>query len=163
MKEQITIEASEDSSDEFTSFIGTLLPGINLRDLSEMEVALLSGSPILGPYVVQGMREHSPVDMDSLRVNLPDNRPTGPNVLHCPWDVILQGISLPIAIACASGASKAFIDLLKTWVEERKGHTIRIRRGNCEIELTGGVTDNDVQRAVDLFEDRFGKSRIIVP
>jgi hypothetical protein len=129
----------------------------------EWERNVLAQSPVLGPYLISGVRNKVSVDIDLIRLDIPDTRPAGSGILHCPWDAVLSSISVPIAIVCAAGASKAFIDLLRTWVEERKGRRIKIKRGDIEVEIQGGVSAKDIERVTEIFEEQFGKSRILEP
>jgi hypothetical protein len=79
------------------------------------------------------------------------------------WDSILSSISESIAIVCAVGGSKALIGLLKSWVEERGGRKIRIKKGDIELEVQGGVSESHVKKLVQIFEEKFEESRIIKP
>ena len=64
-----------------------------------------------------------------------------------------------IAIICAAGGVKWFLNLLKTWVEERKGRKIIITIGSTELEIFGGISEKKLKRVISLFEEKFGQSR----
>ena len=68
-----------------------------------------------------------------------------------------------VAIVCAAGGSKAFSDHLKTWVEERSGRKIRIRKGDIELEIQGGISEKKLKETIELFEESFGKSKVLSP
>jgi hypothetical protein len=77
-----------------------------------------------------------------------------------PW---AHAMATAIASICAAGGIKMFVELLKAWVEERKGRKIRIKRGDLEIEVQGGVTKAQVDQLIKTFEKELGPSRIIIP
>ena len=136
--------------------------GINATS-PEAASEVLQSSRVLGPYLVAPPpKGHTPAP-DAIRVYAPTPRTSTDPSLRCSWEAILQGVSLPIGLLCAAGGTKAFIELLKCWVEERKGRKIRIKRGDDEIVIEGGVNRRDVDHAIRLLETRFGKSKIIRP
>jgi hypothetical protein len=68
------------------------------------------------------------------------------------------------ALRMTSGkVSKVLLDLIKIWVEEKKGRRIKIKKGDVELEIAGGMSAAEIQKILDLFEEKFGKSRIIQP
>ena len=68
---------------------------------------------------------------------------------------LLRDISIPVGLVCLYGASRMFIDLLKAWVEERKGRKIRIRYGQTEIEIQGGVSEADLLPLRKILDEHF--------
>ena len=83
--------------------------------------------------------------------------------VHCPRNVVLDGIAGSIALICAAGGAKVFLDPLKAWVEERKGRRVIIEHKGTRIEMQGGVSKKQVEEFVRVFEKSFGESRIIKP
>jgi hypothetical protein len=41
---------------------------------------------------------------------------------------------MPLTAACLAGGCKLLLDLLKVWVEERKGWLIRIKSDTAQLE-----------------------------
>lgn len=155
-------------NDELAHYLEELT-GAYLAAGPEWEELLLSRSPVLGRYITGAHTEGIEAQRDAIRLEVPesDNQFGGGRnrrfEISCPWDVILRGISMPLTLACAAGGAKVLVDLLKLWVEDRKGRKVTIRHGDDEIELAGGMSDHDLERAVKLFERRFGQSKILRP
>ena len=80
-----------------------------------------------------------------------------------PVQELLGHISAPIAIACAAGGCKALVELLKTWVEDRKGRRIKIKIGDAEIEIQGGIDHAQIEQISELLVKRFSTPRIAKP
>jgi hypothetical protein len=80
-----------------------------------------------------------------------------PHKLRSP-DAI-DGLSASIAAACVYGASKYFVEILKIWVDERKGRKLRIIKGDKEIHIEGGVTKKKVKEIIRLIDSEFEKSK----
>jgi hypothetical protein len=59
-------------------------------------------------------------------------------------------------MVCAAGGCKVVVELLRIWAQERKGRILRIRQGDPELELRGGLRNEDVEAIVRLFARRFG-------
>jgi hypothetical protein len=65
---------------------------------------------------------------------------------------VLNAASSTIAALVATGGVKMVVDLIKAWVEERKGRRIRIAANGVEVEIAGGTSPEDIARAVSLLE-----------
>jgi len=74
-----------------------------------------------------------------------------------------QAFATAITAICAAGGTKMVIELLKAWVEERKGRRIRIKKGDYEIEVQGGMTKAQVDQLIKTFEEKVRPSNIIIP
>jgi hypothetical protein len=74
-----------------------------------------------------------------------DNRPRVPN----PWPP--TDITTLLACACAYKTVRAVIELIKLWVDERKARKIRIKNGNIEIEIQGGMSASAIKKRFDEF------------
>ena len=123
--------------------------------------AVLRQSPTLGPYILEGASQPPPRP-DAVRLFIPTARSSTPMALRS-WDSVLSNLAVPIAIVCSAGASRSFLELIKAWVEERKGREIRIKHGDSEVVIKGGVSDRDFERAVALFEKHFRRPPILKP
>jgi hypothetical protein len=132
-------------------------------DRAGWEAKVLEQSPVLGPYLISGWRNKVPVSPNAIRLDLPEPRHTGPPRFSAPWNVILDALVAPLAIICAAGGSKAFLSLLKAWVEERKGRRVVVEHKGSRIEIQGGVSKKQVKELVRVFEETFQGSRIIKP
>jgi hypothetical protein len=73
----------------------------------------------------------------------------------------LHWLSEPLTVAFAAGGIKLLLELFKTWVEDRKGRKIRIKKGDIEIDLEGGVSKEQVEQALKILEEHFEESKII--
>jgi hypothetical protein len=121
---------------------------------------IIEQSPILGPYLIKGQEKVDDTSTNLIRLNICQSKLDGSSVVESPWGAIIDNISNSIAVVCAAGASKAFIELLKLWVNERKSRSIKIKEGNDEIEIKGGMSEKKIEKVIDMFERRFGKSMI---
>ena len=74
-----------------------------------------------------------------------DNRPRVPN----PWPP--TDITTLLACACAYKTVRAVFELIKLWVDERKARKIKIKNGNIEIEIQGGMSARDIKKRFDEF------------
>lgn len=75
-----------------------------------------------------------------------------------------EWIAIATAFGCSAGGTKGIIDLLKAWVEERKGRCVRLRSGNSEVEIKGGVSKKQIEEATRAIEDlQSAKCRLIEP
>jgi hypothetical protein len=73
-----------------------------------------------------------------------------------------NAISNCVFTLCAAGGLKWFIDLLKIWVEERKGRKIKIKHGNNELEIVGGVSEQQLKKVALFFEEEINKTKSII-
>lgn len=74
-----------------------------------------------------------------------DNRPRVPN----PWPP--TDITTLLACACAYKTVSAVFELIKLWVDERKARKIKIKNGNVEIEIQGGMSARAIKKRFDEF------------
>ena len=86
-----------------------------------------------------------------------------PTKLASSWQLILEQMGTSIALICAAGGTRALISLLKAWVDERRGRTLRVKQGDSELEIQGGMSLSQIEQLVAIFEKTFGKSKIIKP
>lgn len=127
---------------------------------SHWKEKVIEQSPSLAPYIIKGRGISNPPDL--LRLVIP-NPYTSTEMALRSWDLLLKSLSAPIALICSLGASKAFINLLKIWVEERKGREITIKRGELKIVIKGGVTQKQLNQVIEIFEKQFVHSKVIKP
>lgn len=52
-----------------------------------------------------------------------------------------------------SGLAVVIYKLIRLWIEDRKARKIIIRKGDQELEIHGGMTEKDIQRALSLFSE----------
>jgi len=133
------------------------------RTSKSWERALLESSPLLAPYLIHGTAKAFPESPGAVRVYAPTSRTATLPRLGSQWEVLLRDVTVPLSIVCAAGGARALIDLLRVWVEERKGRCITFKYKDIEITLKGGVSTEDVERIVRLFEERFAPSKIVRP
>jgi hypothetical protein len=74
-----------------------------------------------------------------------DNRPRAPN----PWPA--TDITTLLACACTYKTVSAVFELIKLWVDERKARKIKIKNGNIEIEMQGGMSARAIKKRFDEF------------
>lgn len=150
-----------DESSNVTEFLLFLeqIAGIDVnQDLNGWEEELSSKSPILGKYIIRGTKNNINIDIDDIILNIPnpeDGSPGSKLKFSLSWDVILQNVSIPVAIACAAGGCRAFIELVKIWAEEKKGRRIKFRKGDIELEIQGGVDQKSIEKLINMFEQKF--------
>ena len=66
------------------------------------------------------------------------------------WAPFLEALAIPISLILAGGGAKNLIDLIKMWVEAKNGRTVKLKRGDIEIEIRGDVPRSEVVRAEKL-------------
>src|SRR5947207_6993746 len=62
----------------------------------------------------------------------------GPHAIHFPT---LEGL---LSMVAAAGGVKSLVDLMKIWVEERKGRRVEMKRGEIAIVIQGGVSRREL-------------------
>jgi hypothetical protein len=119
---------------------------------------VLTRSPKLGPYLIDGIERNLEVDVDFLRADtLLFTEERG---ISFPLDTALQHITTPLALACAAGGCRVLVELLRSWVEERKGRVLKIKQGQVELEIHGALTEAQVQEVVAIFTKSLSDNRI---
>ena len=66
-----------------------------------------------------------------------------------PWPP--STIEILLICACTRAAAPPVIELIKAWIEERKARKIRIKNGEFEIEIQGGVSLRALRKTFDEF------------
>lgn len=117
----------------------------------------------LKPYLLEGSNGNYTSFLNEICVFSKEPYTSTNPSLRCSWETLLKDVSVPIALVCAAGGSKAFIDLLKCWVEERKSRKIMIKEGDTEIVIEGSMSRKDIDRTIEIFEKHFGRSKILKP
>jgi hypothetical protein len=54
-------------------------------------------------------------------------------------------------VLSAGGAIKIIVELIKSWVEDRKGRKIRLKKGDFELEIQGGMSQKEIEKRVKQF------------
>jgi hypothetical protein len=85
------------------------------------------------------------VTSDSRKSKVRDEQPRAAN----PWQP--SDIMQLLTIACVYPAGKAVFELIKVWIDDRKARKIRIKNGDIEIEIQGGITTRDLKKKLDEF------------
>lgn len=80
----------------------------------------------------------------SKRSGAKDNRRSVRN----PW--FPKNINNLVWVLCCIPLSKMFLELVKSWVEERKGRSIRVKNGDVEIEIKGGMSTRRINKLFEL-------------
>jgi len=94
--------------------------------------------------------------------NARSNRPRVPN----PWPPL--EVTALLICACLAPLAKPVLEGIKLWVDRNKGKKIKIKHGDTEIEIQGGMSEREISRtfskfrqlAKDLREDNI---KIITP
>jgi hypothetical protein len=125
------------------------------------EADALSQSPVLGKYFVSGIKNRVRTASDALRLELP--QPTQGIGFHPPAEMVFDYISVPLAIACAAGGCKVLVELIKAWVEDRKGRRVKFKTGDIELEIQGSISQEKTEQLIEMLEKKFTPSRLIEP
>jgi hypothetical protein len=83
-------------------------------------------------------------------------------VFHCKlgdggvnWiDPVLELLSF----ICATGGAAKVLSFIQAWVEERKGRFIRIKNEHGEIEIRGGVSEEQISNLIKMFNTQLKPS-----
>jgi len=122
--------------------------------------------PTIGQYLLKGMRYSivTPDDFFAISAPLPPMlfaempKPAQRVLSMCTtFDRMLLAIVRPLGIICAAGGTKAFFNMLKSWVNEKEGRKIIIKKGDTEIEIHGGVSDMQLNKGIEIFEKRLSE------
>jgi hypothetical protein len=73
-----------------------------------------------------------------------------------------------LKVACsAAAATKVIIEFIKAWVEDRKGRVIKIKEGDVELELHGGMNQTEIEERIktfrELLKEKDDNNHIILP
>jgi hypothetical protein len=83
---------------------------------------------------------------------------------HLVADDIIQLVKIAFS---AGGAIKVIVELIKAWVEDRKGRKIRLKKHDFELEIQGGMADKEIEERIKQFirilKDSDDDINIIVP
>lgn len=84
-------------------------------------------------------------------------------ILSGGYSELMQVLGASLTAVCAAGGAKMFIEILKVWLEERKGRRVKIKKGDIELEIQGGVSKEQVEQIIMLLDVRLTPSKIIQP
>ena len=48
-------------------------------------------------------------------------------------------------------------------MKNERGEESKLKKGDVELEISGGVSAAEIQKILELFEEKFGKSKSIKP
>jgi hypothetical protein len=116
--------------------------------------------PTTGKFWVQGMKRN--LSFHSIDVRM-DAVPPAMLEMRAPIEPFLTSIATGIGVICSAGGTAIFVDILKTWVEGKKGRRIKIKKGDFEIEIEGFVTPKEMEQLIDTFDKHFSKQTILRP
>lgn len=118
------------------------------------EEKIHSQSPNLAPFLITGCREQSQLRRINIILKLPgaDTRQDGTSVDEA--NEKLKVTRLSVAMLLAGGGAKAFVDLLRTWVERRKNRGIRIRFGASEIDIDQRTSGEQLEEMAGILQRR---------
>jgi hypothetical protein len=72
--------------------------------------------------------------------------------LRNPW--VPPDIVTLIKLMCSTyGASKAFVELVKAWMNYRSAKKIEIKVGDSELKIEGAVSDKALENRINKFKD----------
>lgn len=57
------------------------------------------------------------------------------------------------AVSAATGIATVAVKGIQLWIEERKSRSIKVRRGDYEIEIHGAVSEEQLRRQLELFAE----------
>jgi len=114
--------------------------------------------PNITKYIKNGRRNNSKFDNKSIQINIPK---LDIGAIAIPWDTLLENINTSLALACAAGGYKVLIDLLKLWVEKNNNRVIKIQKGDSSMELRGHVSQEQLDRIIQVFEEKFPNTCIL--
>lgn len=157
----IVISAEPSIAADFLIFLRQISAADIEEEDPDWKAKVSSQSRLLGPVLVQNRSASGTTLPRSLKIDVGQDR-EGMGLYSVPSEV-LNTISTSLGLACAAGGYKILIDLIKAWVEERKGRVIKIKYGDAELEIRGGVKKADAEKVINLFRERFGDRRIMLP
>lgn len=90
-----------------------------------------------------------------------------PRVVPNPWPPDDIERLLTIAVT-TSGLAHVVYKLIALWIEDRKARTIKIKQGEYELEIHGGMNGKDIERTFSQFRKMVEKTgdddlKIILP
>ena len=158
---QSKIEISSDS--DLGAFLETELGLLIQPKTDQWKRRIQKQSPTLAPYLITEIQNEISDENVYIFLNYRDFRVSSRKSLQVSWDLVLKEVGSIVTIICAAGGSKAFMDLLKSWVEKSRSRKIKIKKGDIELEIQGGISEKKLKETIELFEESFGESKILIP
>ncbi len=67
-------------------------------------------------------------------------------------DNIIEEVITAVTVITAAGGMKMLLEIVKLWVEERKGRKLKLKSKDVELELHGGMSKKEKEQSIKLFE-----------
>lgn len=77
--------------------------------------------------------------------NARSNLPRVPN----PWPPL--EVTVLLICACLAPLAKPVLEAIKLWIDRNKGKKIKIKHGDTEIEIQGGMSEREISRTFSKF------------
>jgi hypothetical protein len=68
-----------------------------------------------------------------------------------PWEP--TDIIILIKFLCTYGASKAFVELVKAWMDYRKAKKLEVKVGDNELKIEGTISDRVLEKRINRFRE----------
>ena len=149
-KMPLTFSSDAETSMELVAYLLELFPQDVHTDRSGWQTKIRNGYPVLGEYLVSALEKDLPVEPLAVQFDGLESE----NV-RMPLDILLSSIGTGIGLVCGAGGSALLAELLKTWIEAKRGRSIKIRKGDVELEIHGVIRKRDLEELVAFFDKHF--------
>ena len=161
MKEKfLIIGDGTEASWELMTHLAKIIPIHEDIETSNWDKSITKKYPITGKFWVQGVKKNS--SLHRLHVRM-DVVPPAMLEVRAPVEPFLNSIAAGIGVICSAGGTAVLVDVLKTWVEGKKGRRIKIKKDDFEMEIEGFVTQKELEQLIDTFDKHFNKPTILRP
>jgi hypothetical protein len=143
-----------ETSTELMEYLLELFPQSMHKDRSGWQTEIRNGYPVLGEYLVSALENNLSADPVTVQFDGFESAD-----VRMPLDILLSSIGTGIGLVCGAGGSALLAELLKTWIEGKRGRSIKIRRGDVELEIQGVVRKRELEELVAFFDEHFGKEK----
>ena len=153
-KMPLTFSSDAETSMELMEYLLELFPQDVHTDRSGWQTEVRNGYPVLGEYLVSALEKDLSVAPAVVQFDGLESAD-----VRMPLDILLSSIGTGIGLVCGAGGSALLAELLKTWIEGKRGRSIKIRKGDVELEIQGVVRKRELEELVAFFDEHFGKEK----
>jgi hypothetical protein len=142
---------------DLVSYLAGIIPVHANTDIPNWEKEVMKRYPDMGSFYVEGIKRNSSKQTGDIKIAAV---PPALSEIRAPVEPFLSAIATGIGLACSAGGTAMLADMLKTWVERKKGRKIRIKRADVELEIEGSVTRQELEQIIDVFNNHFSKRTV---
>jgi hypothetical protein len=145
---------------ELVTYLAGIIPAHANTDVLNWGKDVMRRYPDMGKFYVEGVRNNPSIETNDIEIAAV---PPAMSEIRAPIEPFLSSIATGIGLVCSAGGTAMLINILKTWVEGKKGRRIKIKKDDFEIEIEGFVSQKELEQLIDTFDKHFSKPTILRP